>query len=111
MTHFHKFPLQDQDLLSPGIIVNSGHGSASPTLEGSRHLSRSNIDIPRTSAGDDTKRQLPRKRSDSSTYELDTIKQHQAFLSRCVVRGRTNSLCGMNFFCPFVMHCQIMFYF
>ncbi|XP_023138193.1 membrane-associated phosphatidylinositol transfer protein 2-like isoform X6 [Amphiprion ocellaris] len=73
--------VQDQDLLSPGIIVNSGHGSASPTLEGSRHLSRSNIDIPRAGAGDDTKRQLPRKRSDSSTYEMDTIKQHQAFLS------------------------------
>ncbi|XP_041792985.1 membrane-associated phosphatidylinositol transfer protein 2-like isoform X3 [Chelmon rostratus] len=73
--------VQDQDLLSPGIIVNSGHGSASPTLEGSRHLSRSNIDIPRAGAADDTKRQLPRKRSDSSTYELDTIKQHQAFLS------------------------------
>ncbi|XP_047197474.1 membrane-associated phosphatidylinositol transfer protein 2 isoform X5 [Hippoglossus stenolepis] len=73
--------VQDQDLLSPGIIVNSGHGSSSPTLEGSRHLSRSNIDIPRAGAGDDTKRQLPRKRSDSSTYEMDTIKQHQAFLS------------------------------
>ncbi|XP_047238216.1 membrane-associated phosphatidylinositol transfer protein 2-like isoform X4 [Girardinichthys multiradiatus] len=73
--------VQDQDLLSPGIIVNSGHGSSSPTLEGSRHLSRSNIDIPRASSGDETKRQLPRKRSDSSTYELDTIKQHQAFLS------------------------------
>uniref|UniRef100_UPI003AB0CC58 membrane-associated phosphatidylinositol transfer protein 2-like isoform X1 n=1 Tax=Centroberyx gerrardi TaxID=166262 RepID=UPI003AB0CC58 len=73
--------VQDQDLLSPGIIINSGHGSASPTLEGSRHLSRSNIDIPRSSTGDETKRQLPRKRSDSSTYELDTIKQHQAFLS------------------------------
>ncbi|XP_051806263.1 membrane-associated phosphatidylinositol transfer protein 2 isoform X6 [Acanthochromis polyacanthus] len=73
--------VQDQDLLSPGIIVNSGHGSASPTLEGSRHLSRSNIDIPRAGVGDDTKRQLPRKRSDSSTYEMDTIKQHQAFLS------------------------------
>uniref|UniRef100_A0A672JUJ7 DDHD domain-containing protein n=1 Tax=Salarias fasciatus TaxID=181472 RepID=A0A672JUJ7_SALFA len=70
-----------QDLLSPGIIVNSGHGSASPTLEGSRHLSRSNIDIPRASSGEDAKRQLPRKRSDSSTYELDTIKQHQAFLT------------------------------
>ncbi|XP_041854793.1 membrane-associated phosphatidylinositol transfer protein 2-like isoform X4 [Melanotaenia boesemani] len=76
--------VQDQDLLSPGIIVNCGHGPASPTLEGSRHLSRSNIDIPRTSTGDDPKRQLPRKRSDSSTYEMDTIKQHQAFLSRCV---------------------------
>uniref|UniRef100_A0A8C7Z7Y3 Phosphatidylinositol transfer protein membrane associated 2 n=1 Tax=Oryzias sinensis TaxID=183150 RepID=A0A8C7Z7Y3_9TELE len=73
--------VQDQDLLSPGIIVNSVHGSASPTLEGSRHLSRSNIDIPRASVGDEMKRQLPRKRSDSSTYELDTIKQHQAFLS------------------------------
>ncbi|XP_040052173.1 membrane-associated phosphatidylinositol transfer protein 2 isoform X6 [Gasterosteus aculeatus] len=72
---------QDQDLLSPGIIVNSGHRSASPTLEGTRHLSRSNIDIPRASAADDTKRQLPRKGSDSSTYEPDTIKQHQAFLT------------------------------
>ncbi|XP_027889499.1 membrane-associated phosphatidylinositol transfer protein 2 isoform X3 [Xiphophorus couchianus] len=73
--------VQDQDLLSPGIIINSGHGSSSPTLESSRHLSRSNIDIPRVTSSDDTKRQLPRKRSDSSTYELDTIKQHQAFLS------------------------------
>ncbi|XP_061585189.1 membrane-associated phosphatidylinositol transfer protein 2-like isoform X5 [Cololabis saira] len=73
--------VQDQDLLSPGIIINSGQGSASPTLEGSRHLSRSNIDIPRAGASDEAKRQLPRKRSDSSTYELDTIKQHQAFLS------------------------------
>ncbi|NXI18899.1 PITM2 protein, partial [Irena cyanogastra] len=49
-------------------------------LEASRHLSRSNIDIPRSN-GEDPKKQLPRKRSDSSTYELDTIKQHQAFLS------------------------------
>ncbi|XP_024909010.1 membrane-associated phosphatidylinositol transfer protein 2-like isoform X4 [Cynoglossus semilaevis] len=73
--------VQDQDLLSPGIIVNSGHGSSSPTLEGSRQLSRSNIDIPRAGTTDDTKRQMPRKRSDSSTYELDTIKQHQAFLT------------------------------
>ncbi|KAG7265239.1 hypothetical protein CRUP_007783 [Coryphaenoides rupestris] len=75
--------IQDQDLLSPGIIVNCG--SASPNLEGSRHLSRSNIDIPRSassaSSSDEPKRQLPRKRSDSSTYEVDTIKQHHAFLS------------------------------
>ncbi|KAG9328487.1 hypothetical protein JZ751_013551, partial [Albula glossodonta] len=69
---------QDTELLSPGIIINCS--GASP-LEGSRHLSRSNIDIPRSSAPDDSKKQLPRKRSDSSTYELDTIKQHQAFLS------------------------------
>ncbi|XP_017344550.1 membrane-associated phosphatidylinositol transfer protein 2 isoform X6 [Ictalurus punctatus] len=77
--------VQDNDLLSPGIIINSspsGSGSGSGlSLEGSRHLSRSNIDIPRCSGADDPKKQLPRKRSDSSTYELDTIKQHQAFLS------------------------------
>ncbi|XP_042621515.1 membrane-associated phosphatidylinositol transfer protein 2 isoform X6 [Cyprinus carpio] len=76
----------DNDLLSPGIIINSTHCSGSGsgsglTLEGSRHLSRSNIDIPRSSGPDDPKKQLPRKRSDSSTYELDTIKQHQAFLT------------------------------
>lgn len=72
--------VQDTDLLSPGIIINS-ISPPSPTLEGSRHLSRSNIDIPRSSGQDDPKKQLPRKRSDSSTYELDTIKHHQAFLS------------------------------
>ncbi|XP_047200501.1 membrane-associated phosphatidylinositol transfer protein 2 isoform X4 [Hippoglossus stenolepis] len=71
--------VQDTDLLSPGIIINSVSPS-SPSLEGSRHLSRSNIDIPRCSGPDDAKK-LPRKRSDSSTYELDTIKHHQAFLS------------------------------
>lgn len=75
------FVSQDTDLLSPGIVINSVSPS-SPSLEGSRHLSRSNIDIPRCSGPDDPKRQLPRKRSDSSTYELDTIKHHQAFLSR-----------------------------
>lgn len=76
--------VQDNDLLSPGIIINSTHCSGSGSglsLEGSRHLSRSNIDIPRSSGPDDPKKPLPRKRSDSSTYELDTIKQHQAFLS------------------------------
>ncbi|NWV58843.1 PITM2 protein, partial [Malurus elegans] len=72
--------VQDTDLLSPGITVNNSHCSSGSNLEGSRHLSRSNIDIPRSN-GEDPKKQLPRKRSDSSTYELDTIKQHQAFLS------------------------------
>ncbi|XP_063820609.1 membrane-associated phosphatidylinositol transfer protein 2 isoform X10 [Pseudophryne corroboree] len=72
--------VQDTDLLSPGISVNNSYCSSSTNLETSRHLSRSNIDIPRSN-GEDPKRQLPRKRSDSSTYELDTIKQHQAFLS------------------------------
>ncbi|KAK1160169.1 membrane-associated phosphatidylinositol transfer protein 2-like isoform X3 [Acipenser oxyrinchus oxyrinchus] len=72
--------VQDNDLLSPGIIVNNSYCSGNSNLEGSRHLSRSNVDITRSSA-DDPKKQLPRKRSDSSTYELDTIRQHQAFLS------------------------------
>ncbi|XP_069557682.1 membrane-associated phosphatidylinositol transfer protein 2-like isoform X1 [Brachyistius frenatus] len=72
--------VQDTDLLSPGIVINSV-STSSPSLEGSRHLSRSNIDIPRCSGPDDPKKPLPRKRSDSSTYELDTIKHHQAFLS------------------------------
>jgi hypothetical protein len=79
---------QDADLLSPGIMVNAAHCSggsgsgSSSNLESSRHLSRSNVDIPRSNGAEDPKRQLPRKRSDSSTYELDTIQQHQAFLSR-----------------------------
>lgn len=105
-TCFTESPLQDQDLLSPGIIVNSGHGSASPTLEGSRHLSRSNIDIPRAGTGDDNKRQLPRKRSDSSTYEVDTIKQHQAFLTRCVERGMIKKKKSLTVlvFCTFSPH-------
>ncbi|XP_058547391.1 membrane-associated phosphatidylinositol transfer protein 2 isoform X11 [Neofelis nebulosa] len=74
--------MQDTDLLSPGTLVDAAHGgSGSGGLESSRHLSRSNIDIPRSNGVEDPKRQLPRKRSDSSTYELDTIQQHQAFLS------------------------------
>ncbi|CAK7314557.1 Membrane-associated phosphatidylinositol transfer protein 2 [Vulpes lagopus] len=74
--------VQDTDLLSPGTLVNAAHGtSGSSGLESSRHLSRSNIDIPRSNGVEDPKRQWPRKRSDSSTYELDTIQQHQAFLS------------------------------
>ncbi|XP_058889044.1 membrane-associated phosphatidylinositol transfer protein 2-like isoform X6 [Acipenser ruthenus] len=72
--------VQDNDLLSPGIIVNNSYCSGNSNLEGSRHLSRSNVDITRSSEND-PKKQLPRKRSDSSTYELDTIRQHQAFLS------------------------------
>ncbi|XP_072443750.1 membrane-associated phosphatidylinositol transfer protein 2 isoform X4 [Chiloscyllium punctatum] len=72
--------VQDNDLLSPGIVVNNSCMCNASNLETSRHLSRSNIDIPRSSM-DNPNKQLPRKRSDSSTYELDTIKHHQAFLS------------------------------
>ncbi|XP_023372620.1 membrane-associated phosphatidylinositol transfer protein 2 isoform X4 [Otolemur garnettii] len=77
--------VQDTDLLSPGTLVSTAHcsgsGNGGSNLESSRHLSRSNIDIPLGNGTEDPKRQLPRKRSDSSTYELDTIQQHQAFLS------------------------------
>lgn len=81
--------MQDADLLSPGILVNAAHCSGGSgggsgggsNLESSRHLSRSNIDIPRSNGTEDSRKQMPRKRSDSSTYELDTIQQHQAFLS------------------------------
>ncbi|XP_033076115.1 membrane-associated phosphatidylinositol transfer protein 2 isoform X11 [Trachypithecus francoisi] len=84
--------MQDNDMLSPGILVNAAHcsgggnsggggSSGGSSLESSRHLSRSNVDIPRSNGPEDPKRQLPRKRSDSSTYELDTVQQHQAFLS------------------------------
>lgn len=75
--------LQDADLLSPGILVSTAPcPSGSSSLESSRHLSRSNVDIPHSNGAEDSRKQLPRKRSDSSTYELDTIQQHQAFLSR-----------------------------
>uniref|UniRef100_A0A8B9KPW2 Phosphatidylinositol transfer protein membrane associated 2 n=1 Tax=Astyanax mexicanus TaxID=7994 RepID=A0A8B9KPW2_ASTMX len=75
--------VQDPDLLSPGIIINCSHDTSSLVreLESSRQLSRSNIDIPHFGGPDDSKRQLHRKKSDSSTYEIDTVKQHQAFLS------------------------------
>uniref|UniRef100_A0A8C2U9S4 Phosphatidylinositol transfer protein membrane associated 2 n=1 Tax=Coturnix japonica TaxID=93934 RepID=A0A8C2U9S4_COTJA len=68
---------ESQNSSRRGSVVSVQVMVVSPS---SRHLSRSNIDIPRSN-GEDPKKQLPRKRSDSSTYELDTIKQHQAFLS------------------------------
>uniref|UniRef100_A0A670YTF3 Phosphatidylinositol transfer protein membrane associated 2 n=1 Tax=Pseudonaja textilis TaxID=8673 RepID=A0A670YTF3_PSETE len=73
--------VQDMDLLSPGILVNNSYCSEGCGLEASRHLSRSTADLPRSNEEDPQKQQLLRKRSDSSTYELDTLKQHQAFLS------------------------------
>uniref|UniRef100_A0AAY4BW82 DDHD domain-containing protein n=1 Tax=Denticeps clupeoides TaxID=299321 RepID=A0AAY4BW82_9TELE len=71
--------MQDNDLLSPGIMINnsylSGSGSTSPSaLEGSRHLSRSNIDIPRCSGPDDPKNVLrndPGSRRSSSSTMLE----------------------------------------
>uniref|UniRef100_A0A4W5NIG1 Phosphatidylinositol transfer protein membrane associated 2 n=1 Tax=Hucho hucho TaxID=62062 RepID=A0A4W5NIG1_9TELE len=65
-----------------GESQNSSRRGSVISVQSSRHLSRSNIDIPRSGGPDDPKRQLPRKTSESSTYELDTIKHHQAFLTR-----------------------------
>ncbi|XP_014443575.1 membrane-associated phosphatidylinositol transfer protein 2 [Tupaia chinensis] len=76
--------VQDTDLLSPGTLVNTapcGGSAGGSSLQSSRHLSRSDVDIPRSNGPEDPKRQLPRKRSDSSTHELDTLQQHRAFLS------------------------------
>ncbi|XP_028851439.1 membrane-associated phosphatidylinositol transfer protein 2-like isoform X2 [Denticeps clupeoides] len=92
--------VQDPELLSPGIVINCDPGPPSPSLslEGSRHLSRSNIDIPRGGGADEPK-QSARKRSDSSTYELDTIKHHQDFLSSLrssVLRAETGSRRSSN---------------
>ncbi|XP_043910804.1 membrane-associated phosphatidylinositol transfer protein 3 [Protopterus annectens] len=50
-------------------------------LYGSKRLSKSNIDISGTSEDEEPRKQLPRKQSDSSTYDCDSISQHHAFLS------------------------------
>lgn len=52
------------------------------SLGGSKHLSKSNIDISGIMEDEKERPPLPRKQSDSSTYDCDTITQHHAFLSR-----------------------------
>ncbi|XP_060049183.1 membrane-associated phosphatidylinositol transfer protein 2 isoform X7 [Erinaceus europaeus] len=91
--------VQDADLLCPGMLANTAHGSGGGGggLESSRHLSRSNIDIPRSNGTEDPKKQLPRKRSDSSTYELDTIQQHQAFLTSSTMLDSVGTLGKFDF--------------
>ncbi|XP_016158525.1 PREDICTED: membrane-associated phosphatidylinositol transfer protein 3 isoform X3 [Ficedula albicollis] len=49
------------------------------SLGDSKQLSKSNIDI--LGVMEDGKQRLPRKQSDSSTYDCDTISQHHALLS------------------------------
>ncbi|KAF2975394.1 hypothetical protein EK904_010838 [Melospiza melodia maxima] len=51
------------------------------SLGDSKHLSKSNIDISGILEDEKQRPPLPRKQSDSSTYECDTITQHHAFLS------------------------------
>ncbi|XP_068889227.1 membrane-associated phosphatidylinositol transfer protein 3 isoform X2 [Aphelocoma coerulescens] len=51
------------------------------SLGDSKHLSKSNIDISGIIEDDKQRQLVPRKQSDSSTYDCDTITQHHAFLS------------------------------
>ncbi|KAF4794185.1 membrane-associated phosphatidylinositol transfer protein 3-like protein [Turdus rufiventris] len=51
------------------------------SLGDSKHLSKSNIDISGIVEDEKQRPPLPRKQSDSSTYDCDTITQHHAFLS------------------------------
>ncbi|XP_026717536.1 membrane-associated phosphatidylinositol transfer protein 3 isoform X2 [Athene cunicularia] len=51
------------------------------SLGGSKRLSKSNIDISGIMEDEKPVQPLPRKQSDSSTYDCDTITQHHAFLS------------------------------
>uniref|UniRef100_A0A8C5J9N2 Membrane-associated phosphatidylinositol transfer protein 3 n=1 Tax=Junco hyemalis TaxID=40217 RepID=A0A8C5J9N2_JUNHY len=51
------------------------------SLGDSKHLSKSNIDISGILEDEKQRPPLPRKQSDSSTFECDTITQHHAFLS------------------------------
>ncbi|NXE87157.1 PITM3 protein, partial [Menura novaehollandiae] len=51
------------------------------SLGDSKHLSKSSIDISGITEDEKQRQPLPRKQSDSSTYDCDTITQHHAFLS------------------------------
>ncbi|POI34611.1 hypothetical protein CIB84_001638 [Bambusicola thoracicus] len=51
------------------------------SLGGRKHLSKSNIDISEIVEDEEPRQLLPRKQSDSSTYNCDTITHHHAFLS------------------------------
>lgn len=52
------------------------------SLAGSKRLSKSSIDVSSTLEDEEPKRPLPRKQSDSSTYDCEAVTQHHAFLSR-----------------------------
>ncbi|XP_045442605.1 membrane-associated phosphatidylinositol transfer protein 3 isoform X2 [Pipistrellus kuhlii] len=51
------------------------------SLASSKRLSKSSIDISSVLEDEEPKRPLPRKQSDSSTYDCEAITQHHAFLS------------------------------
>ncbi|XP_022451208.1 membrane-associated phosphatidylinositol transfer protein 3 isoform X1 [Delphinapterus leucas] len=51
------------------------------SLASSKRLSKSSIDVSSALEDEEPKRPLPRKQSDSSTYDCEAITQHHAFLS------------------------------
>ncbi|OXB79109.1 UNVERIFIED_CONTAM: hypothetical protein H355_005985 [Colinus virginianus] len=51
------------------------------SLGGGKHLSKSSVDLSEIMEDEEQRQLLPRKQSDSSTYDRDTITQHHAFLS------------------------------
>ncbi|NXS35001.1 PITM3 protein, partial [Pomatostomus ruficeps] len=51
------------------------------SLGDSKHLSKSNTDLSGIPEDEKQRQPLPRKQSDASTYDCDTITQHHAFLS------------------------------
>ncbi|XP_030041857.1 membrane-associated phosphatidylinositol transfer protein 3 [Microcaecilia unicolor] len=59
-------------------VLSEDSGS---NLAGGKRLSKSNIDISGISEDEVPRQPLPRKQSDSSTYDCDTITQHHVFLS------------------------------
>ncbi|XP_069471138.1 membrane-associated phosphatidylinositol transfer protein 3 isoform X2 [Ambystoma mexicanum] len=54
---------------------------SSSSFVSSKRLSKSNIDIFGILEDEESRQTFPRKQSDSSTYDCDTIAQHHAFLS------------------------------
>ncbi|NWW04654.1 PITM3 protein, partial [Oreocharis arfaki] len=59
---------------NPLLAEDSGLGD-------SRRLSKSDVDVSGITEDEKQRQLLPRKQSDSSTYDCDTITQHHAFLS------------------------------
>ncbi|XP_020820378.1 membrane-associated phosphatidylinositol transfer protein 3 isoform X2 [Phascolarctos cinereus] len=80
-------------LAGDSLSSNSRKGSVSSTqdnpilseedcsLSDTTRLSKSNIDISGTLEDEEPKMVLPRKQSDSSTYDCDAVSQHHTFLS------------------------------
>lgn len=61
---------------APGVVEEDC------SLADSKRRSKSNIDLSSGAEATEPRRPLPRKQSDSSTYDCEAVTQHHAFLSR-----------------------------